>query len=217
MPNTAADSPGQTSSAEIATILFVCEGNVCRSPLAAGLLLRALVESDLRGLRIDSAGTRARVGSPMDEVTTALATSFGVDPTGHRARNVTTAMLSQAALVLTSTRAQRSTVVTMFPRAVRKTLTVRQLGRLLDQPGPAVAPVANSSASNRIDLLLSDIVRRRGRQRRTDPAADDVVDPYQQLAHVHELAARQMLPALSHLSRALGAGMIEVPHWPEVG
>src|SRR3989442_1701675 len=48
-------------------ILLVCTGNICRSPLAAALLTRALAERGVEGIDVSSAGTRARDGAPPSE------------------------------------------------------------------------------------------------------------------------------------------------------
>src|SRR5207245_129736 len=48
-------------------ILLVCTGNICRSPLAAALLDRALVERAIEGIAVTSAGTGAWDGAPVSE------------------------------------------------------------------------------------------------------------------------------------------------------
>lgn len=71
-------------------VLFVCLGNICRSPLAEGIF-RALVEE--RGLDkdfvIDSAGTGAwHIGSPPDPRSVETAARYGIDISAQRARQV---------------------------------------------------------------------------------------------------------------------------------
>src|SRR5436305_6689578 len=73
------------------SILFVCLGNICRSPLAEGAF-RA--EAERRGLEIeaDSAGTGGwHAGEPPDRRAIAAAGRMGVDISGQRARKVTRA------------------------------------------------------------------------------------------------------------------------------
>lgn len=71
-------------------ILFVCTGNLCRSPLAEGLLARALEERGLsKAFQLDSAGTHARVGAPPDPLAIAVASDYGADISSQRARLVT--------------------------------------------------------------------------------------------------------------------------------
>lgn len=72
-----------------ASVLFVCLGNICRSPLAEAAL-RA--EADKAGLvlEVDSAGTGDwHVGSPPDKRAQAVALRHGIDISGYRGRQVT--------------------------------------------------------------------------------------------------------------------------------
>ena len=71
-------------------VLFVCLGNICRSPLAEGLF-RAAVEVNGHGDRftIDSAGTGSwHIGEPPDSRTIAVAARHGLDISAQRARQV---------------------------------------------------------------------------------------------------------------------------------
>ncbi len=79
-------------------ILVVCVGNICRSPMAEGLLKRELREQD--GFTVESAGLGALVGYPASEHSIALMDELGVDITGHRARQIHPDMVSTADLVL---------------------------------------------------------------------------------------------------------------------
>ncbi|BCH29994.1 protein-tyrosine-phosphatase [Mesorhizobium sp. L-8-10] len=72
------------------SILFVCLGNICRSPLAEGIF-RAVAEEGGRGheFRIDSAGTGGwHAGSAPDPRSIAIAGRHGIDISGQKARRV---------------------------------------------------------------------------------------------------------------------------------
>ncbi len=71
-------------------VLFVCLGNICRSPTAQGLVASALEEAGLAGhVEVDSAGTHAyHVGEPPDPRAQAAAARRGVDLAPLRARRV---------------------------------------------------------------------------------------------------------------------------------
>ena len=71
-------------------ILFVCMGNICRSPTAEGVFRKLVIESGLSGkLEIDSAGTHGfHAGRPPDARATVLAAKRGYDLTALRAREV---------------------------------------------------------------------------------------------------------------------------------
>ena len=78
-------------------ILFICIGNICRSPTAE-YLLRARLASD--GIDIGSAGLGALVGKPMDAMASQVLLEHGVDGSTHRGRQVTRDLLLQSDLIL---------------------------------------------------------------------------------------------------------------------
>jgi len=69
-------------------VLFVCMGNICRSPTAHGVFQSLVDEQGLGGsIQVDSAGTHSyHTGSPPDLRSQAMAQSRGIDLTGLRAR-----------------------------------------------------------------------------------------------------------------------------------
>lgn len=72
----------------MASVLFVCLGNICRSPMAEGIARRAAVRRGWNDLVIDSAGTSGHhAGEPADPRTVAVLRRFGAD-FPHRARPV---------------------------------------------------------------------------------------------------------------------------------
>jgi protein-tyrosine phosphatase len=93
-------------------ILMVCEGNVCRSPLAQALLSRALPT-----VRVSSAGTRALVGQPADRLAIELAQEHGMDLSQHVAKELSGEHLRAADIVLAMTGAQRAWILDRFPFA----------------------------------------------------------------------------------------------------
>jgi protein-tyrosine phosphatase len=72
-------------------VLMVCLGNICRSPMAEGVLLARLEESGLADkVRVDSAATgRSHVGHAPDERAIACAKKHGIDIAAQRARALT--------------------------------------------------------------------------------------------------------------------------------
>src|SRR4051812_20793218 len=88
-------------------ILFVCRGNICRSPAAAALA----VARSAGAVAATSAGTRAVVGRRVHPYTLTALAARGIDASRHVARDITAAYIADADLVLTMTLAQRSEVV----------------------------------------------------------------------------------------------------------
>ncbi len=81
-------------------ILIVCIGNICRSPSAEYLLRHKLAVKN-PGINIHSAGLGALVDKPIDDSASALLREHGIDPSGHSARQLNQAMLTEADLILT--------------------------------------------------------------------------------------------------------------------
>ncbi|WP_412025435.1 low molecular weight protein-tyrosine-phosphatase [Burkholderia cepacia] len=79
-----------------ATLLVVCIGNVCRSPMA-----EALFRARLPGVDVQSAGLGARDGQPADPHAVDLMRERGLDIAAHRARRVPPGLATRTDLILT--------------------------------------------------------------------------------------------------------------------
>lgn len=93
-------------------ILVVCTANICRSPMAAGLLQHALAAQPepLRSLPVVSAGIVAHTGDRVSENSVIALKKTGIDISGHRSRPVTQAMLDEALVVLCMTESHRASI-----------------------------------------------------------------------------------------------------------
>jgi len=105
-------------------VLFVCMGNICRSPTAQGVFEK-LVESHGLSSRIliDSAGTHAyHVGEPPDKRATQAARKRGIELGGQRARRVSLADFGEFDYVLAMDRSNFEDLITICPPAHRAKL-----------------------------------------------------------------------------------------------
>jgi protein-tyrosine phosphatase len=111
------DTPAPPFSDPIASVLFVCLGNICRSPLAEGIFRHLARERGLeRTLRIDSAGTGAwHVGNPPDPRSTEVAARHGIR-LESRARQVTPGDATEFDLVLAMDRTNLRDLSDLFER-----------------------------------------------------------------------------------------------------
>jgi protein-tyrosine-phosphatase len=112
-------------------VLFVCTGNMCRSPLAAALMQREAEARGLADLTVSSAGTGAWDGAPASEGAYLIALEHGLDLSAHRARLVSRDLLQEADLVLTMARHHRARVQELEPEA-----RVHVLGEFAGRTGP---------------------------------------------------------------------------------
>ena len=90
-------------------VVFVCTGNTCRSPLAAGALTQELGAEASR-VDVSSVGTGAWEGEPASEYSVEVAARDGIDLKAHRSRRATPALLRQADLVLVMERSHLEAV-----------------------------------------------------------------------------------------------------------
>jgi len=85
----------------VSSVLFVCLGNICRSPLAEGVFRAVLEERGFTGMTVDSAGTGGwHAGEQPDRRSIAIAAHHGVDISGQRARKVIVEDFSRFDLIL---------------------------------------------------------------------------------------------------------------------
>jgi len=166
------------------TILHVCMGNICRSPMAERLLVRAA--RDHRDVDItelvfsQSAGTGGwHEGEPMNPPAARQVLARGGDDTGFAARKLRGEFVDAADLVLTATADQVEYVVSLRPDAVARTFVLGQFGRLLAQADLSDLPRADGTPDGvyaRGVALVAAVDRVRAG---ADPLpTDDLDDPW---------------------------------------
>ena len=120
-------------------VLFVCSGNICRSPTAEGILRARLDEAGLgRRVVVDSAGTHDfHAGDPPDARSAATALARGIDISGQRARKVRADELAGCDVIVALDRGHREALRRLAPPALHPRIRL-----LLDfLPGAAGADV----------------------------------------------------------------------------
>ncbi len=112
----------------MADVLFVCTGNLCRSPSAALLLRQQLGDGEGGEVTVRSAGTvPADVGPPSALVEEGHA--FGIDLGGHVPHIVDVGMIQTADLVVSLTREHVRETVVAVPTSFPRTFTLREIVR----------------------------------------------------------------------------------------
>ncbi len=184
------------------TVLTVCTGNICRSPFA-----EVLLREQLTGLPVSvrSAGTHAMVGHPMTESMQRRAEASGVsDAALHVASRLTVEDLAAADLVLALTREHRKFIAELSPSVIRKTFTLRELGRLITHVPIDLHSITEADPGARMRAALLELARERGTlPPLEDPGVDDVIDPYQRADDVYDESVAEMTPAISSIASLL--------------
>jgi RpiB/LacA/LacB family sugar-phosphate isomerase len=112
------------------TILFLCTGNVCRSPMAEGLFRHAVKG---RGeFRVLSAGIGAVDGDQPTHHSVQAMREIGIDISHQRSRALTTEMVRSADLILGMTHSHTDTVNLLYPAAAEKTFLLREFDETLE-------------------------------------------------------------------------------------
>ena len=99
---------------KVPTILFVCTGNICRSPMAEALF-RARAERAGDMVNVESAGTWGMNGEPASAFARDVLAQRGISLDSHIARTVTREILERAAVVIVMTRSHRDALAAEFP------------------------------------------------------------------------------------------------------
>ena len=107
-------------------ILFVCTGNVCRSPMAEALF-RARAAGRVNWTAT-SAGTAAICGEPATEEAVVALAEAGVDLKGHRSQPVSPELVARADLILVMTQRHLEELLLFFPKAKGKIRLLRGFG-----------------------------------------------------------------------------------------
>ena len=175
-------------------VLFVCTGNICRSPMAAQMFTQLLADQKPSlGIHSASAGTMALEGYPIDPKAAVAMTKLGFAHLTHKATQLTPEIVASANLILTSTVEQRAQVVEQLVRANRYTFTLKEFGHLAEyekstrQPGQGL----------KIDQLLADTISLRGFASLDED--QDLADPYQRDQARFDSAAEQTQSALNQV------------------
>lgn len=111
-------------------ILFVCTGNICRSPTAERLAAAYAARYQIPDLRVSSAGTRAVIAHPFHHEAALVLEQLGGDASNFAARQLTPRIAADADLVLTMTKAHRDAVLELAPHRLHRTYTLSEAARL---------------------------------------------------------------------------------------
>jgi protein-tyrosine-phosphatase len=117
------------SPANIRNILFVCAGNICRSPMAEWQLKALLWENAITGMQVGSAGLIALPGNTASFNAVRVAKENSISLEEHKARPITAELIDNADLVLVMESHQGHELIADHPQVSEKILLLRHFAR----------------------------------------------------------------------------------------
>jgi L-threonylcarbamoyladenylate synthase len=160
--------PGVVSKDELqrlstVNILFVCTGNICRSPIAKGLCQKYLAKNleckvdqlEEMGYKVDSAGAMAVPGLKASSESVAFCAERGVDISTHRSRPLTGDMLLDCDYIYVMCQTHRQHVVGLRPEAAQQSLLLAENQDIPDPIG------GGEEAYKRSGILIEQAVKKR--------------------------------------------------------
>ena len=174
-------------------VLFVCTGNICRSPLAE-ILTQHLLVGRLGGraasqFHVSSAGVQAVAGASMHPDSRVQLSPRRVDSAAADqfvARQLRSSMVTSAHLVLGASPQHRSAVVERAPEALANTFGLREFARLASFVDASTLP---SEPVARAHALIDEVRLARGLAPPAEPDGDRVPDPMGKSPAAHRQAA----------------------------
>jgi protein-tyrosine phosphatase len=128
-------------------VLILCIGNICRSPMAEGLLKKELAD-----LNVQSAGLGALVGHPADPFSVQIMSEQGVDISAHRAQQISSKLIAEADLILVMDKEQKKFVEGRFARSRGKVFRLCERDNV-DIPDPYRGEIQKFRDSNRLIVV----------------------------------------------------------------
>jgi protein-tyrosine-phosphatase len=115
-------------------LLFVCEGNTCRSPMAEGILKKMLQTKGMTNIEVQSAGVNAMIGSPANPNAVQVAHKHRVNLRSHRAQPVSKELINWADWIIAMTPEHKEILKKEYPEKSNSIILLKELGRPNPRP-----------------------------------------------------------------------------------
>ncbi len=176
-------------------VLFVCTGNICRSPMGELLFPHFFHTS---GIETDSAGTQGLIDSPIDPSSAKLMALDGIDSSQFRSKRLTPQLAMSSDLILCFTEHQRKKIVALIPRVRNKTFLLSDFANL--------CRYFNEHHLLKGDTLedrLMEVEYNASMVRHVVPTAEDIADPYRKDFSAFQTVHDQIVYAIADIADAL--------------
>jgi protein-tyrosine phosphatase len=153
----------------LTTIIFICTGNTCRSPMAVGLFKKMLADKlgvpqeklEDNGYKIISGGTAAVYGMPASNKAVEVLKEYGADISGHSSQPVTLTMIEEADRVYVMTKGHMETLKEWMPSAESKIFMLDPAGEDIADPISGGVDVYRQSAlkiKSALEARLNELI-----------------------------------------------------------
>ena len=176
-------------------VLFVCTGNICRSPMGE-LLFPYFFHTS--GIETDSAGTQGLIDSPIDPSSAKLMTLDGIDSSRFRSKRLTPQLAMSSDLILCFTEHQRKKIVALFPRVRSKTFLLSNFANLC-----RYFRQNNLLRGANVEDRMREVMYNASMVRHALPEAEDITDPYRKEFAAFQAAHNQIIHSIADIADAL--------------
>ena len=182
-------------------VLFVCTGNICRSPTAEALARRELARYPGAPIQLSSAGSHALEGNPAASRSMLAASSRGASLERHFARELTRRRVRAADLILCMAAEHRPFVLSYDRSASQRTFLLATFARVAGQ----WESVARSPA---------ELVARAAEHRQPELHGDDIDDPLGYPPEAYAACAERLDSLVTRVMAALAKTMSAASNGP---
>lgn len=176
-------------------VLFVCTGNICRSPM--GELMFPLFFHD-DSITTDSAGVQGLIDNPIDPSSARLMQADGIDPSAFRSKRLTPQLAMDSDLILCFTEHQRKKIVELAPRIRSRTFLLTDFADLCAYCAKN-GLIEGDTLEDRLDSVLASA----SLVRPMLSPAHDIDDPYRKEFEAFETAHQQIGESFATIAAAL--------------
>lgn len=176
-------------------VLFVCTGNICRSPMGQYLFPLFFNDPDIE---MDSAGTHGLQSNPIDPSSAQLLEADGIDSSDFRSKRLTPQLAQNADLILCFSRRQLRKIVEISPLSAKKTFMLNDFANICTYCNEQHI-IQGNSLEERFQSVLSNT----SLVRPMLPQVEDIADPYTKDFAAFESAHNEIIHDLGTIADAL--------------
>lgn len=176
-------------------VLFVCTGNICRSPMGELLFPQFFTDPDLQ---VDSAGTNGLVDSPIDPSSGKLMAQDGIDASAFRSKRLTPQLALGSDIIFCFSKHQQQKIATIAPPATRKTVTLNDFAAIA-QYCAKEGLIEGDTYEERMQSILDNM----SLVRPMVGSTNDIADPYRKEFEAFETAHEEIGTAIATIAEAV--------------